>query len=69
MAREKTQKAIPHHAHHTHHHNPKPSTQELEMAAYYRWLERGAPSGGDGNEDWFEVENRWRDNIVPWNND
>lgn len=38
------------------------------MAAYYRWLERGAPPNDDWN-DWFDVENRWRDNIVPANND
>ena len=45
-----------------------PTHQELEEAAYYRWLERGSPQG-DGQEDWYEVENRWRDNIVPTNND
>jgi hypothetical protein len=40
----------------------------LREAAYYRWLERGMPEG-QGLEDWYEVENRWRDNIVPSRND
>jgi hypothetical protein len=41
--------------------------ESLRKAAYFRWIERGAPEG-DGLEDWYEVENRWRDNIVPANN-
>ncbi|HUO57855.1 MAG TPA: DUF2934 domain-containing protein [bacterium] len=45
-----------------------PTPEQVREAAYYRWLERGAPPG-DGQEDWYEVENRWRDNIVPANND
>jgi hypothetical protein len=50
-------------------HGTPPSHEDQKRAAYYRWLERGAPAGGDGQEDWYEVENRWRDNIVPENND
>ncbi len=46
----------------------EPTPKNLEAAAYDRWLERAAPPG-DGLEDWVEVENRWRDNIVPENND
>lgn len=66
MVREKAKKAGERHpAKHT----VKLSQEDLERAAYYRWLERGAPAGGDGQEDWYEVENRWRDNIVPENND
>ncbi|HVZ81547.1 MAG TPA: DUF2934 domain-containing protein [bacterium] len=54
------------------HEDMKPETraemeETLRKAAYYRWLERGAPLGDDLN-DWYEVENRWRDNIVPANN-
>ncbi len=45
-----------------------PSHGQLREAAYYRWLERGMPEG-EGLEDWFEVENKWRDNIVPSRND
>ena len=47
----------------------KPSHKDLEVAAYYHWLKKGSPAGSDGREDWLEVENRWRDNIVPENND
>jgi hypothetical protein len=38
---------------------PKPSHDaqkvEIEMAAYYRWLNRGCPVGDDMN-DWVEAE-------------
>lgn len=50
--------------------HPDPRAEMVESirkAAYYRWLERGAPPGDD-LRDWYEVENRWRDNIVPSNN-
>jgi len=46
----------------------RPTDEDLKLAAYYRWLERGAPQG-DSQEDWYEVENKWRDNIVPTRND
>jgi hypothetical protein len=42
--------------------------EQLKESAYYRWLERGSPEG-DGLEDWYGVENKWRDNIVPVRND
>ena len=45
-----------------------PTQDEMKVAAYYRWIGRGAPPG-DGAEDWYETENKWRDNIVPQNND
>jgi Protein of unknown function (DUF2934) len=45
-----------------------PNQEEMRVAAYYRWIERGSPPG-DGAEDWYEAENKWRDNIVPQNND
>ncbi len=46
----------------------KPAHHQLREAAYYRWLDRGMPEG-EGLEDWYEVENKWRDNIVPSRND
>ena len=33
----------------------RPSQKELEEAAYYRWLNRGCPSGDD-LADWVEAE-------------
>ena len=33
------------------------------------WSERTPPAGEDDWNDWFEVENKWRDNILPVNND
>lgn len=48
----------------------KPTSEELQVAAYYRWLERerGGQPGNDTG-DWLEAENKWRDNIVPSRND
>lgn len=37
--------------------------------AYLQWMEKGSAAGEDDWGDWFEVENKWRDNIVPSNND
>jgi hypothetical protein len=48
----------------------EPTPEELQVAAYYRWLERereGQPGSDTG--DWLEAENKWRDNIVPSRND
>jgi hypothetical protein len=45
-----------------------PTSQQVREAAYFRWVERGSPPEGD-LEDWFAVENKWRDNIVPSRND
>ncbi len=45
-----------------------PTLGQLKKAAYYRWLDRGMPEG-ESLEDWYEVENKWRDNIVPSRND
>lgn len=48
----------------------KPTPEELQVAAYYRWLERekeGLPGGE--MDDWLEAEDKWRDNIVPSRND
>ena len=36
---------------------------------YFQWLEKASQAGEDDWNDWFEVENKWRDNIVPSNND
>lgn len=36
---------------------------------YYRWLEKTSQAGEDDWNDWFEVENKWRANIVPFKND
>lgn len=47
---------------------PAATHEDKQRAAYYRWLERGGPRGDDWN-DWFEIENKWGDNIVPRNND
>lgn len=47
---------------------PVATHEDKQRAAYYRWLERGCPTDDDWN-DWFEIENKWGDNIVPRNND
>ena len=54
---------------HSHRHREKPGPRELERRILYRRLVKGPVAGESGPEDWFEVENRWRDNIVPSNND
>jgi len=46
----------------------KATKKDLEVAAYYHWLERGSPND-DSLTDWVEVENKWRDNILPSRND
>jgi|GEM_PF-5619014 len=51
------------------HHPSQPTHGEVQLAAYYRWVERGMPEEDDGQEDWYQAENKWRDNIVPANND
>ncbi len=37
---------------------PQLSQRELEVAAYYNWLNRGCPNG-DSLTDWVEVEKHW----------
>ncbi len=41
---------------------------EPEKAPYFNWPNRGRPAD-DPTTDWYEAENKWRDNIVPENND
>ena len=50
-------------------HRDKPGARELERRILYRRLIKGPAWVGSGPDDWFEAENRWRDNIVPQNND
>lgn len=47
---------------------PRTLTGALRRADFYRWLERGAPTV-DEVKEWDELENKWRDNILPDNND
>lgn len=35
------------------------SQAELEVAAYYHWINRGCPSNDDLT-DWVEVERQWK---------
>ncbi|MEO8793399.1 MAG: DUF2934 domain-containing protein [Chthoniobacteraceae bacterium] len=46
---------------------PEPTKDEIALAAYYIWEERGCPAG-DGAEFWLEAEERLRGaaNIVPF---
>jgi hypothetical protein len=47
---------------------PRTLTGALRRADFYRWLERGAPTV-DEVKEWDELENKWRENILPDNND
>jgi hypothetical protein len=41
-------------------HREETSHENLEVAAYYHWLERGCPIGDDLT-DWVEVEKKYAD--------
>ena len=32
------------------------SFHEIQLRAYYHWIDRGSPLGGDGLEDWLKAE-------------
>lgn len=46
----------------------KITREDPDFRASQRWLKRAMPSADEWN-DWYEMENKWRDNIVPQNND
>jgi len=35
--------------------SPQQLEEQIRLAAYYRWIERGCPAG-EGVEDWLEAE-------------
>ena len=48
---------------------PRARLQGLPPPDHPRRPERDTSAGEDIWDDWFEIENRWRDNINPSNND
>jgi hypothetical protein len=48
--------------------DPWMDRKDLSRGSRYPWLERAASAGEDDWNDWFHVENKWRDKIPPVNN-